>query len=213
MKKGMSGIGVLIIFIAMILVAAVAAMVLLQTVGSLEGQALQTGKQSTGEVSTKVRITGVTGITNNATTPYSLEYIRIVARLAPGSSEINLDNMLMTFAASNLHAAGLFYNMSAANTVVSAQAATRLNATYSVVYLGQDAGLAAAQRGAIKQNDIIEIWYRAGVQLSALTTNISGGIMPSTSATISLTPTQGATESIPFRTPPSYDGTYVKLFP
>ena len=213
MKKGISGIGVLIIFIAMILVAAVAAMVLLQTVGSLEGQALQTGKESTAEVSTKLRITSITGITNNATTPYALAYIRITTRLAPGSKDINLNFTLMEFMTKDQQANGLYYNMSATNTVANAQAASLMGKTYSVVYLGQDAGLAASQRIAVKQNDIVEFWYRAGVQLSGLSSNMSGGIMPSTDASVTLTPNQGALEAIPFRTPASYLGQYVSLFP
>ena len=221
MNKGISCIGVLIIFIAMILVAAVAAMVLLQTVGSLEGQALQTGKESTGEVSTKLRITSITGVTNNATDPYALEYLRIIARLAPGSSNIDLNNTLMTISTKGLHAQGISYNMSVPeNTVTDAKAASYLNVSYSIVYLGQPASYSNSSRLSVKQNDIVEFWYRVGEQAtnasgtrSALNTNISGGILPSTDVTVTLTPQHGATEEIPFRTPPSYEGQYVALFP
>ena len=220
MNKGISGIGVLIIFIAMILVAAVAAMVLLQTVGSLEGQALQTGKESTGEVSTKLRITSITGVTNDVTDPYALEYLRIIARLAPGSSNIDLNNTLMTISTKGLHAQGISYTMATNNTVADAQSATTLNQSYSLVYLGQPADYSNSSRLAVKQNDIVEFWYRVGEQAtnasgtrSALNTNISGGILPSTDVTVTLTPQHGATEEIPFRTPPSYEGQYVALFP
>ena len=54
-QKGISGIGTLIIFIALILVAAVAAIVLLQTSESLQSRAVATGKESEQQVSTKLQ--------------------------------------------------------------------------------------------------------------------------------------------------------------
>ena len=85
-NKGAIGIGSLIIFIAMIMVAGIAASVMIQTMNSLEQQALQTGQQTIREVSSGIRVTHVSGFYNGT----HLDQLAIFLRTTAGSNDIDL---------------------------------------------------------------------------------------------------------------------------
>ena len=93
-KKAEMGIGTLIIFIALLLVAAIAAGVLIQTAGALQEKALSTGDQAKGQIATNARVVEVSatdGQTGNLT-----DFTQIL-KLAPGSNPIKLTQTLLTF--------------------------------------------------------------------------------------------------------------------
>jgi len=83
------GIGTLIVFIAMILIAAVAASVLIQTSENLQSRAMAVGKQTTRDVSSGMKIVGVTGYTDVAKT--KIEYLAISIQLRAGSYDLSLN--------------------------------------------------------------------------------------------------------------------------
>jgi flagellin-like protein len=94
-KRAQSGIGTLIIFIAMIIVAAVAAGVLIQTAASLQNKALETGTQARGQVTTHVDVLSLSG-TDATFHPY-LTFFSEVFKLSSGSDPIRVDQTLTTF--------------------------------------------------------------------------------------------------------------------
>lgn len=92
-KKGESGISTLIIFIAMLLVAAVAAGVLIQTTGSLQNKALTTGQQSKAQISTHLEIINAVGTDGS---DGDIEGITMIMKLSPGSESIEFEELIMT---------------------------------------------------------------------------------------------------------------------
>ena len=88
-NRGQVGIGTLIVFIAMVLVAAIAAGVLINTAGFLQSQAEATGQESTDLVSERIDVTSEVGIVGNASNG-TLEEIRVSVAGAAGSDQIDL---------------------------------------------------------------------------------------------------------------------------
>jgi len=87
------GIGTLIIFIAMVLVAAVAAGVIMQTGETLQQRAYSVGKQTIRDVSSGIRIIGITGYTDASKT--KIEYLAIAVTPRAGSYDVDLNETLL----------------------------------------------------------------------------------------------------------------------
>jgi len=93
-KKAEMGVGTLIIFIAMLLVAAIAAGVLIQTAGSLQEQSLATGQQARSQISTNARVIEVSGSDGRNG---NLTDFQQIVKLSPGSDPIKLAQIIFTF--------------------------------------------------------------------------------------------------------------------
>ena len=93
-SRGQVGIGTLIVFIAMVLVAAIAAGVLINTAGLLQAQAQATGEETTAEVSDVVQIGEVIGIDNNS--QGTIDTLNASVQLASGSDPVNVSQASYT---------------------------------------------------------------------------------------------------------------------
>ncbi|WP_340817983.1 archaellin/type IV pilin N-terminal domain-containing protein [Methanolobus sp. WCC4] len=93
------GIGTLIIFIAMVLVAAVAAAVLIQTSGTLQQKAQSTGKQATQEVSSNLMVKTIEGVrAKNSSTEMSdtVDLLKLKVGLNVGSSPVDVNQVVVS---------------------------------------------------------------------------------------------------------------------
>lgn len=102
--RGQVGIGTLVVFIAMVLVAAIAAGVLLDTAGQLGAAGEQTGSESAGQVSNRLLVVSTLGHVTDETTNSapkssedvmpneSVDTVEVTVKLAPGSGAVNLSD-------------------------------------------------------------------------------------------------------------------------
>ena len=93
------GIGTLIIFIAMVLVAAVAAAVLIQTSGTLQQKAQSTGKQATQEVSSNLMVKTIEGIrakTSATSMADNISMLELKVGLNVGSSPVDVNQVVIS---------------------------------------------------------------------------------------------------------------------
>ena len=100
--RGQVGIGTLIVFIAMVLVAAIAAGVLINTAGFLQTKAEQTGEDSTAQVSNRIAVVSAYGnVEPNGTDPDGVNYINITVMRSAGADNINLSRATIEWVGPN----------------------------------------------------------------------------------------------------------------
>ena len=110
--KSETGIGVLIVFIAMVLVAAVAATVLLHTVSVLQLKATEVGTTTINQVSGGIEIKQIIGF-DNATPPAAggVKDLAIFVGPLSGASSVNLANVSISLSINGITSV-LVYNHS-----------------------------------------------------------------------------------------------------
>ena len=99
--RGQVGIGTLIVFIAMVLVAAIAAGVLINTAGLLQSQAEATGEESSEQVTDRVQVSTVIGTSgedgsgNDELEAGEIDRIELTVLRSPGAGDIDLTNAII----------------------------------------------------------------------------------------------------------------------
>ncbi|MGM0448514.1 MAG: archaellin/type IV pilin N-terminal domain-containing protein [Methanobacteriota archaeon] len=95
-QRGQVGIGTLIVFIAMVLVAAIAAGVLINTAGFLQTQAEATGEESTSQVSERLNVISQSGVVADdaaGSGEKGIGELEFVVASAPGADNVDLDEV------------------------------------------------------------------------------------------------------------------------
>jgi flagellin FlaB len=199
------GIGAMIVFIAMVLVAGIAASVLISTSTTLEMQALRTGQQTTAEVASGITVEGIEG----SNTSGAITKLAIEIKPRAGSPDVDLGTTVIEISDSNIKYV-LEYDSStftlSSNTngsLFQAGFYPSGNPTtkFGVIVL-QD-----ADDSCISTNPIINF----GDHVVLTVDNAFGGISPRADVFGMVISEEGAPGIIGFRTPESYTETIVEL--
>jgi flagellin-like protein len=91
--SGQVGIGTLIVFIAMVLVAAIAAGVLINTAGFLQTKSEQTGRQSSQQATNRIDIAPKSGYVGAVDGEEVVGYVNITVQTNPGAENVDLRNV------------------------------------------------------------------------------------------------------------------------
>jgi flagellin FlaB len=178
--SGSVGIGSLIIFIAMILVAGIVVSVVFDTMSGLQNQALKTGDETVQDISTGVKVTQISGYANDTRINQLAFFISIIA----GSNPVNIgESSVMISNAENQFI--LRYNNTVFSDGVSDGLFSTLNAsnlslsTFGILVIRDIDSSCSSVLPVINENDIVAIIINTSTCFSGIEprTRISGKIM------------------------------------
>ena len=203
---GSIGIGAMIVFIAMVLVAGIAASVLISTSTSLEMQALKTGQESIAEVASGIKIEGVEG--SQASQLITKMAIEIAPRA--GSPDVDLGQAILEISDSDNKYVLRYGTACAAATDVNGDLFAVTNFgdldDFDLVVLQDADSSCSATTPIINFGDHVIIAISPDV---IFTTN--SGIGPRTDVSGMIIVEEGAPGIVGFTTPSSYTDTTMEL--
>ena len=100
--KGLVGVGVLIVFIGIVIVATVAAGVLINTSTAIQGQARDTSRSAMRTVASGIRVLTINGRATRTSDGTRVENIELFVKTRPGSPGINLSKMSIEYVSSDV---------------------------------------------------------------------------------------------------------------
>lgn len=203
-EKAAMGIGSLIIFIAMILVAGIAASVMLQTMNSLEQKAMTTGQETIRDISTGIRVTHETGYSNTSKINRLAVFIKPIA----GSDGIDLGYAYLQLSDTNtqviLNYTSNIFSDNLSGGVFSSVNFSNLSAsTYGVVVVRDTDDSCSSNNPVINENDLVALVLNCSKCFNGLSTR--------TKVTGKIVPEYGISGVLSFTTPSSFVDTIIEL--
>lgn len=200
------GIGALIIFIAMIMVAGVTASVMMQTMGALQQQAQRTSEETIRDISSGLKVTYVSGYVQNS----SITQLAIFVTTTTASDAIDLRYGVLTLSDSTtkilLNYSNACFSPTVSNGLFGTLNASNLTSSlYGVLVIRDIDGSCNATQPVIDDEDLVVLLVN--------TTACFSGIGTRTEVTGELYPEHGMRGSIGFTTPSVFVNTIVDLQP
>ena len=194
---GDMGIGAMIVFIAMVLVAGIAASVLIQTANRLEIQAMTTGQQTTREVSTGLAVVDIEG----ENTSGIIANMTITVRARAGSGDIDLsqtiveltDGTTKTLLTYNSAARQFNHSDDETGSIFDTGFWNMTNEQFGILVLQDEDGSMTATNPVLNRGDL--------AMLCINTTACFGGLDPRDDVWGMVSPEQGASGIFAFRVP------------
>jgi archaeal flagellin FlaB len=204
-KAGDMGIGAMIVFIAMVLVAGIAASVLVQTANKLEIQAMTTGQETTAEVATGI---GVDDICGHATTGV-IDMTTIAISPRSGSRDIDLSKVTIEVSDANtkiiVHYSAALYQAMNAQGIFATAGAFGGATTFGVIVLNDADGSCLAASPVLNRGDHVLLTLDPAVSFNpgwGVRTDIWGLVIPE----------EGSSGIFAFRTPSSMPDNVYDLY-
>jgi archaeal flagellin FlaB len=188
----------------MILVAGITASVLIQTMNSLQQQAMKTGMDTIREISSGVKITHVSGYYNGV----KISQIAIFISPIAGSEDIDLTSTYLSLSDSSKQAI-LSYNTSCYNNTVSDGLFDTINASnlseseYGIIVIRDIDNSCSATLPIINHEDMIVLLVN--------TTKCFSGLGTRTTVQGTLNPEFGISGVMEFTTPGTFSKTIIDL--
>jgi archaeal flagellin FlaB len=212
-KAGDMGIGAMIVFIAMVLVAGIAASVLVQTANKLEIQAMQTGQETTAEVATGIAvddICGQVGTYDYSGTTVTEKICNATIAISPRSGSKDIDLSKVTIEVSDTtskiilnYTATLFATIDPSGIFASAAFDGEAR-SFGIIVLNDADGSCIAANPVINRGDHVVLTITPGRSFSGwdVRTDIWGMVIPE----------EGSAGIFAFRTPSSMPDTIYDLY-
>ena len=182
------GVGTLIVFIAMVLVAAVAAAVLINTTGTLQQRAQTTGKEATQEVSSNLKVVNVYGTRADAVS--DLSTIDVSVQLSAGALPMDLQRLIIRY--SDGTNAPVNYAWEAYDGTPST------NALFQTEWIRGDAAGTSGD-SVMEAGDLVQLRF-----------TLANALAERAGAAVTLIPEMGSAVSADFTTPATY-GTHTSI--
>lgn len=203
-EKAAIGIGSLIIFIAMILVAGIAASVIMQTMDSLEQQAMKTGQETIRDVANGVKVTHESGYSSGS----KLTQLAIFVKTISGSDGVDLSTAYLSLSDSSsqviLSYDNTCYSNSVTNGLFSTLNSSNISSTEFGILLIRDSDSSCLQNTpVINSNDLAVLLVN--------TTACFSGIDTRTTVIGEVIPEEGMGGMFSFTTPSAYIDTIIDL--